>query len=173
MFPGSVNRAVLTNSAEMDCSQVHRADQLQSLELQKIYRFWKQKAGDRLAPARADIDVPELRPWLPHVLLADLIEGDKDIRFRVIGTWIADQVGRDDTGKTLSEIDRGERSREILEEYRRAARDVLPYRACGTFFAESGAKEYIQAERLLLPFSSDGISCDKVFSAIYFLDGDT
>ncbi|MEP6145875.1 MAG: PAS domain-containing protein, partial [Nisaea sp.] len=75
-----------------------------------MFQFWKQKSGGRKAPARNDFDVPELLPWLPHLMLSDLLHDGTDIRFRVIGTWITEQFGRDDSGKTASEINFAGRS---------------------------------------------------------------
>ncbi|UUX49811.1 PAS domain-containing protein [Nisaea acidiphila] len=172
MFPDRLFKLAPLISPEMDCTEVTSADQLERPELRELFRLWKSKAGDRTAPSRTDIDVIELKPWLPHILLVDLMEQQADVRFRVIGTWIAEQVGRDDTGKTISEIGGTDRGKRILEEYYLAAIRFAPYRSCGTFFASAGAKSHLQAERLILPLSEDGRRCNKILSAIYFLNTD-
>ncbi|WP_420405279.1 PAS domain-containing protein [Nisaea sp.] len=154
----------------MDLVAITAADQLEHPELRSLFRLWKTKARNRHAPARSEIEVIELKRWLSHVMLIDLLPDTEDVRFRVIGTWIVEQVGRDDTGKTIAEIGLTERTLSIRDEYRRAAREKTAYRSCGIFFDHAGAKDHLIAERLILPLSDDGRSCNKILSAIYFLN---
>lgn len=160
----------LSPSTETTCSRIADADQLTRPELKTLFRFWQQKAGGRKAPARTDFDVPELLPWLPHLMLSDLLDDGTDIRFRVVGTWVVEQFGRDDSGKTASEINFAGRCRAILDEYNLVASQIVPHSIRGPFFKHTGTRRFRSAERLILPLSNDGETCSKLLTGIYFLD---
>jgi hypothetical protein len=151
-------------------SVVRTAADLQHPKLAALYEFWKERAGDRSAPARQNFDVAELKRWLPHLILVDVLEDLSDLRYRVIGTWVADCFGRDDTGKTMAEIGLSDRRREVRDEFLLSARTMLPYTVTRPFYDRAGVKEYLRAERVLLPLSSNGETCDKVLSGLYPLD---
>lgn len=62
-----------------------------------LFRYWLAKRGDLPMPARRDIDPSEMRTLLPHI---GLIERDQDgYRWRLMGTAIAADLGRDLTGR--------------------------------------------------------------------------
>jgi len=138
--------------------------------LREIFDFWAERCGGRAMPLRQDIDPIDMRPWLPHLLLADILGDEHDLRFRVIGTWIANRVGRDDSGKTMREIGLNGPRQHILDSYLKVAESGLPHRSAGAFYDRSQVRDYLQAERLLLPVSRTGSGCDIVLSGIYFLD---
>ncbi len=145
-------------------------DDLIRPELSSLFQFWELKSGGRKAPARTDFDVPDLLPWLPHLMLSDFLLCGTEIRFRVIGTWIAEQYGRDDSGKTASEANCTGRNRAILSGHKIAASEMAPHKISGTFFNHTGADGFRIAERLVLPLSDDGKTCTKLLTGIYFLD---
>ncbi len=150
-------------------ARVHRALDLKHPELQGLYRYWSDRSDGRAMPDRTDIDPAELVPWLSHLILVDVVPPFSDIRFRVVGTWVADRTGRDDTGKTMGEIGLTDAREQILQPYLLAARTGLAYRREGTFLDRFHFREHIWAERLLLPLSYGGTAGAMVLSAIYFL----
>ncbi|MEO9959839.1 MAG: PAS domain-containing protein [Nisaea sp.] len=164
------NAVVASKTTDTIFSEVTRTDDLIRPELSSLFQFWKQKSGGRKAPARNDFDVPELLPWLPHLMLSDLLHDGTDIRFRVIGTWITEQFGRDDSGKTASEINFAGRSQSILAQYNLAASEMAPVKFRGAFINYTGAEDFRISERLVLPLSTDGETCTKLLTGIYFLD---
>tara|TARA_E500000318_G_scaffold88705_3_gene86063 strand:- start:462 stop:977 length:516 start_codon:yes stop_codon:yes gene_type:complete len=171
VFHDQSNAIANLSSSERVCAQVRNAGDLITPELRALYRLWLEKSGNRPVPARSDFDVPELVPWLPHIMLSDYLDDGNDARFRVIGTWIVDQYGKDNSGKTASEIDLYGRTQLILSEYKRTAEAMAPHQICGPFFKHSGAEGLREAERLLLPLSKDGKTCDKFLTAVYFING--
>src|SRR3546814_17498698 len=51
-------------------------------------------------------DLPgDLQPWFGDLLIADVLDAPRDFRFRLFGTNIANAVGRDLTGRRLSDPD--------------------------------------------------------------------
>ncbi|MEE8545135.1 MAG: PAS domain-containing protein, partial [Alphaproteobacteria bacterium] len=53
--------------------------------LLSLYRYWSDKRRDRSMPARADLAVPELKPWLGFLNLVDVSHDPLDFRYRVFG----------------------------------------------------------------------------------------
>lgn len=140
--------------------------------LRALFKLWKAKAGTRIAPARQEFDVFELKQWLPHIQLLDVIGDYADIRYRVLGTWLVDRYGQDDTGRAFSELGTSARIREVLNEHLSAARAMTPLSIIRPFYDIHGVKEFSNSERIMLPLSNDGKTCDKILSAIYYLGAD-
>lgn len=111
-------------------SGLRRAD-IPHERLRRLHDLWHAKKGRRGLPARADIDVLELKPWLGHLILAEVREGDGDydFRYRVYGTVLAGWFGRDLTGRTSGELPVGLRERSE-QGYRSACRRAQPELVC-------------------------------------------
>jgi hypothetical protein len=70
--------------------------------LKKLLAFWSGKCGDRAMPARDDLPVRELKPWLGHLAIIESAPGT--FRFRLCGTDLIARFGREMTGLTLAQI---------------------------------------------------------------------
>jgi hypothetical protein len=73
-----------------------------------IYDYWKAKRGARAMPARRDLDPIELKPYLGSIILYDVLREPLDFRYRLVGTHIALAMGRDLTGRKLSDVSASE-----------------------------------------------------------------
>ncbi|HEX9789596.1 MAG TPA: PAS domain-containing protein, partial [Kiloniellales bacterium] len=71
--------------------------------LATLYQYWQSKQGDRLMPARADIDPTEIPKLLPILLLIDVV-ATVSYRYRLVGTEIVSSAGQDITGKLFDEV---------------------------------------------------------------------
>jgi len=74
--------------------------------LVRLFRYWARRRGDRLAPARAEIDPVDMpRGILPDLLLTEIVagEGRQRYRFRVVGSRVVELAGRDPSWKFLDE----------------------------------------------------------------------
>ncbi|MEP3114081.1 PAS domain-containing protein [Nisaea sp.] len=163
-------RDPLTGFEFKDLAPVNALDDLVHPELRALFSLWKTKTGTRAAPTRQNLDVLELRKWLPHIQLVDVIEDSTDIRYRVIGTWIVERYGEDNTGQTMSEIGLTEQLKEVTSEFLVTATSIMPQSVTRPFYDQNGIKAFTNAERLMLPLSADGRTCNKVISAIYYLN---
>ena len=65
-----------------------------------LYSYWLSKRNGRIMPARGDIDPRELGMLLPFLFIIDKAAGE--FRFRLMGTGVVQDLGRDLTGKPLS-----------------------------------------------------------------------
>jgi hypothetical protein len=72
--------------------------------VRKLHDYWQSKRAGRALPDRADIDPAELKPLLPYLIVAEVVEPPFRIRYRLIGTKIAAVSGLDFTGRFLDEL---------------------------------------------------------------------
>jgi len=45
--------------------------------LEPLYRYWDRKRGARRMPRRADIDPQDLVPFLPALMIVDVVDDDR------------------------------------------------------------------------------------------------
>lgn len=86
--------------------EIHRLGaQARSLppQLESLLGYWLQKCEGRTMPARDDLPVRELRPWLGHLALIDVAD-EQDIRIRLCGTNLIRRYGREATGAGIDEL---------------------------------------------------------------------
>jgi hypothetical protein len=134
--------------------------------LKKLLAYWLEKKGDRRAPSRADIDPLDIVPLLPHVVMIDVERDPQRFRYRLVGTEIVRQLGRDLTGRYLDELEHNPRVAAIAAEYARVAAWGAPVCATWEYTREDG--RHIRYERLALPLSSDGETVDMLFGGTVF-----
>lgn len=60
--------------------------------------------GAREMPDRSDIKPSEIARLLPHMIIAEAVNGGEDFRVRLFGTALVDLLGEERTGKLLSEF---------------------------------------------------------------------
>lgn len=132
---------------------VDNEQQLENAKLQFLYRYWDairaRKADGRVA--KGDIDIVELKVALGNLLLLDVEREGLDAVYRVYGTGVADQAGRDWTGWRVSEMNRQARTPLALL-YRACYRAV--YESLRPLYSVSKSPPWLPAkawQRLILP----------------------
>jgi len=120
--------------------------------LRRLLDYWTEKKGTRRAPSRADIAPEEIPDVLPWVLLMERV-GPR-IRYRLVGDEFRQIYGDKLNGMYLDEIDLDHITASYIEEYDRAARDIVPVTHKWVFTKLSG--RHLEYERLILPLSPDG-----------------
>jgi len=73
-------------------------------DLQKLYRYWLKKKGDREMPRRADIHPDEIVGLLSGIVLVDVEYDPVRFKFRLVGTDVVHALGQDLTGRYLDEF---------------------------------------------------------------------
>ena len=71
-----------------------------------LYRVWLaacERSGQSV-PARADINITELRECIGNLLMLQVEDGGRDFRHLVHGTQVARDYGQDLTGKRITDI---------------------------------------------------------------------
>jgi hypothetical protein len=64
--------------------------------------LWRRLKGARTVPSKTALGAEVLRPWLPNILIVELLE--QRFRFRLVGTAIVTAIGRDLTGAYFDEV---------------------------------------------------------------------
>lgn len=132
--------------------------------LRPVFDYWEQKRAGRKMPGRADIDPLELKPYLRHLVLIEVL-GQGEFRFRLVGSEITERYGRNGTGKTVRELyanipAAGDWLTEMLQEVVVQAKPVL---ATGPLNAIK--KEHVFSEALHLPLADDGETVTMILGA--------
>jgi hypothetical protein len=124
-----------------------------------LYHYWDRVRGDRPMPARADLRPEELRSLLPHLTL---VETDGDgYRYRLVGTAVAEALGRDLTGTRVgSHVKPAAYASEICRVYDLVLHGRRPIFTTGEYQNES--KVVHSVCRLLLPLSADGAQVNMI-----------
>ena len=158
------NRFLFTDVEFLDKPDVRLIDDL--------VVYWDHKRAGRMAPRRADIDPSEIVAHLPHLFMLDVIDGGKDFRFRLIGTHLVEGLGRDYTGKLVSEAygDRPEVLAQALAVFR------LPLRRKGPIFARGRIYwlpdiRYRRFTGASMPLSDDGVNVNIVLAEMFVEQG--
>lgn len=131
--------------------------------------YWDRKRGARPMPSRADINPSEMKQHLGWVVLADVVPGFTDFRYRTIGTRLSGYFAPTSTGKLITEVfhSQGEAVvNAMLAPYRKCARDRVVLHAWGA--ADWIGRAFLDFESLYLPLSDDGLTANMVLGAVTF-----
>jgi hypothetical protein len=134
--------------------------------LRQLAAYWQAKKGERLAPARVDLDPIEIPALMPHLMLLDVEPDTRRVRFRLMGTAITNGLGRDLTGRYLDELPLNKIQRAMHAEYQRVAQSAAP--ACSTWEYTREDGRHVRLERIVLPLSTDGATIDMMLGGIVF-----
>lgn len=137
-----------------------------SIVQRSMLRWWESCRGSRIAPAQSDID-PEhfARNW-HDVALYDVVRTDAALRYRIRfqGTSIAVSHGGW-VGRHLDETVPAALQPSVIAAYDAAVRLKSP------IYTERHAADAngvpVTFERLLLPFSSDGVEIDRLLVHVH------
>ena len=119
-----------------------------------VYDYWRRKAADRPMPFRADIDPGELKPFLPAIMLVDVVHDTRRFVYRLVGTHEVAGRGRDPTGLAVAEAFYAGSAEEALAAYEYVARERRPFCFCEPYRTPDGWEE--REDTVYLPLTRDG-----------------
>ena len=133
-------------------------------ELSSLFDYWNAKRGERRFILRSQLDPREITALLPLVFILDVQHEPRRYLIRLMGTQIARRFGGDYTGHYLDELDFGTAKEQVIADYGHVVDKVEPHLA----FAEyrQPGRGRIQAERLALPMSTDGLKIDCILGSV-------
>jgi hypothetical protein len=150
-------------------SEVNRQTPFTDPRFEQIYSYWRDKAGERAMPTRADIDPTEIPRLLPDVMLVER-SPDGRYRYRLIGTENALAHGINATGRFLDEVlpgpDYGAHVLALYDECVATQRAL--YTEC-LFFSPARGEPERHTKVLFLPLSADGETVNMIFVMQVFL----
>ncbi|WP_282606871.1 PAS domain-containing protein [Pelagibius sp. Alg239-R121] len=128
--------------------------------LTELYDFWLAHRGEKPAMLRSDLDPMDIPHLLKNLILADVSEGGRAIRYRLVGTEIVTAHGVDYTGKTIEELTSGATLDFTRDLYSMVVGQAIPVFSQGHF--RWAGKEHCWTKRLHLPLTRDGKNIDVV-----------
>lgn len=135
-----------------------------------VRAYWQRQRGTATMPRRKDISPADMRAYLRHVLLADVIDGGADFRYRVVGTELQRYFKGNPTGKLMSEALAAfgpDTVRRTIQTYASAVahRAPLRIRGAGVLYGQS-AKLF---DAVLTPLSDDGETPNMILGTFEFM----
>jgi hypothetical protein len=74
-----------------------------SARIGDLAAYWRRKSAGRMAPRRCDIDPAEIREHMPYLFMVDVLP-EGEYRYRLVGSELVERLGRNPTGRILSEL---------------------------------------------------------------------
>lgn len=125
--------------------------------------YWNAKRGQRFAPAWRDIDLMDLPAALiPRAVVADVVDGGRDFKYRFWGTWHLRFHGYEQTGKLTSGLEPPPYRDLIAGQYRQAVTARMPQLFVQRIPIRSSL--WVQTELMRFPLSDDGEAITHVLS---------
>lgn len=138
-------------------------DSLDHISMPLLRNFadhWNRLRGERRAPSRSDLDPAQLKPFLPHLFLLDVVRPAMRFRGRLVGTQIASSLGFDYTGRFLDEVISDSYYSTLREDLVDVAENaVLHYRITDMAWNK---RPYARYHRLYAPLFTSGQRVDIV-----------
>ena len=75
-----------------------------SQKVLRLFDYWHRLRGDRSMPARGDIDAVDIWSLLPNVHLSEWHSDPDRVRYRLAGTELVASIGREISGRWLTEF---------------------------------------------------------------------
>lgn len=140
-------------------------DEIGDERLVELYRYWLVKKGERELPGRCDIDPVEIPDLLPYLLLTEIVDGGRRLRYRLAGTEVERFFGRPMTGRFVDEL--------LKQHYRAYLEDLYAemIRRRSPVYSESAYKHRdnpLRTRRLMLPLSTQGREIDMALCGQVF-----
>jgi PAS domain len=132
---------------------------ISSSRVHKLYEFWEDKRGGKLAPTRGDIDPSGIKDLLPFVLIGEFLHSPFDIRYRFVGTALVEAYGHDFMGHNLRAMPVTTGLDRWLAHYRRVFEEKHPF--YGRYRGEIGPDLVRFVDQGAFPLSNDGTNIEQ------------
>jgi hypothetical protein len=132
-------------------------------QLRRLLAYWLEKRGDRLFPAKAEIDPVEFPYILGYVTLVDVEQNPRRYRFRLDGSILAALSGTDYTGRHLDELPGEQYVAFIRETYDSVVGSGEPFRYRKNEVLD---QQLFSEETLILPLGDNPPKVDMLVVAV-------
>jgi hypothetical protein len=131
-------------------------EQCTSAKAGRLYDYWDSLRAGRKMPSRRDIDPTEIWPLVPNIHLSDWFTDPDRIRYRLAGTELVATIGREISGRWLSEFHTDPADlQETLALYRKVIAAGAP--VFGTTIATNLRVGVDHFEWVLCPLADNGV----------------
>ena len=144
-------------------------DTLEPQLLAFVRGYWQKQRGAAEMPRRQDIAPSAMKTHLAHILLADVVNGGEDFRYRLVGSELQRYFRGNPTGRLMSEALAPFGPQTVLRTVQTyatavARRAPLRIRGTGALYAQT-AKQF---DALLAPLSDDKGAVNMVLGTFLF-----
>lgn len=134
---------------------------------QSALTHWQKAKKGNLLPSRSDFDLAALAPFLPNIVLLDVVNDPLDFRYRVIGNVAMQNFTKNYTGLALSEIPGKGPDSAVFSSLETVVRSKEP---CAQHIPYVGPNhDFKKISSLALPLAKDHINVDKIMIIVEFL----
>lgn len=124
-----------------------------------MLRYWEAKCQGRAMPSRDDIDPSELKRYLPHMTLVDVVADERRYVYRLVGTKEVELRGYNPTGRSVADAYFASSAEGAILNYDTTCQTRAPYYVADPFQA---VDRYVGEEDLFLPLSADGAAVNMI-----------
>lgn len=134
--------------------------------LLELYGYWLEKKANNSMPRREDIDPAEISELLPHIMVVDVVDGDR-FRYRMVGTALDGVIGVNATGRKIDEVmPAGPYAAYVLGIFGELLREKVPiYAECE--HADPTVEPHATL-RLVMPLTEDGANVSAALVGLVF-----
>lgn len=143
----------------IEIAPLRAAEECPRPDAQALVAWWNalDRSPDGL-PSWSDVDPATLQKWMGWICLYDVIDGGRDIRYRLVGTRITEQAGIDLTGRLVSQGVYAATPGVLLEYMRQLGAKPVPTWTKRVMETQQGFA--ITHDRIWLPFRRAGDTLD-------------
>ena len=123
------------------------------------HAYWQEKCAGRRMPSRSDIDPSEIKQYLPHITLVDVVDDERRYVYRLVGTKEVELRGYDPTGRSVTDAFFAVSAENAVQNYDMARNMRAPFYVADPFQA---VDRFIGEEDLFLPLSNDGETVNMI-----------
>ena len=159
--PGALPGMKLPGNVPEDCHELVR----------QIVEYWVAIRPPDGLPGRQHFDPLDVPGLLPNIRLLDVVGDQPRFRIRLMGTRLRDVFGAEQTGRWLDEVFPNLNGSVTHSELVKTVIAKTPRWRRGKP-ALSGERDFLDMERVYLPFARDGTTVDMILTLILlFADG--
>ena len=142
------------------------AFQFKNANLRAMHQLWLGKSAAKL-PARGDFSMRELKSFLPHLVVLDIVReaGRKRYLHRYVGMEIVRKFG-EMTGRFIDEVLPTPLLPKTLTYFDAVAESGLALRIVTEF--QFTPVNHLECEMLIMPLADNGVMPDRLMSVSYF-----
>jgi hypothetical protein len=134
--------------------------QLVIREQRELFDYWRACARTNSMPARADITPAAIPSLLPGVSILDVGKKPEEIIYRLAGTRLRDIFGREVTGRSVFDLEFGEKRNYWLTVYRKVIDEQVPMQ--GAIKGPVVDRDHVVLFWMRLPLSDDNQTVNKI-----------
>ncbi|MEJ2125417.1 MAG: PAS domain-containing protein [Alphaproteobacteria bacterium] len=134
--------------------------QLVIREQRDLFDYWRSCAKGRPMPERADISPARMAAMLPNISILDAGDSPDLMTYRLAGTRLRDIYGCEVTGKSVFDLEFGEKRDYWLSIYRRVMVEKIPMQ--GAVKGPVVERDHMVLFWMRLPLSDDESAVNKI-----------